>query len=59
MRRREKLSAIVRLLIGIGLLALAIVFLRACFSPPQLPATRFPASPDAPPETSDALPGRY
>lgn len=57
--RREKLTAVVRLLFGIGILALGLVFLRACFSPPQLPDTRFSASPGAPPETSDALPSRY
>jgi len=34
---RQQLSAIVRLLVGIGLLLLMLAFMRACLSPPQLP----------------------
>lgn len=37
MLTRQQLSAIVRLLVGIGILFLMLAFIRACFSPPQLP----------------------
>jgi hypothetical protein len=37
MLNREQLSAIVRLLVGIGIFMLMLAFMRACFSPPQLP----------------------
>lgn len=57
---REQLSTIVRLLAAIGLLAVMIVFLRACLSPPQLPAPPPPASAD-PDATINhgSLPPRY
>ena len=34
---RRQLSAIVRVLVGIGLFLVMLAFLRACLSPPQLP----------------------
>ena len=40
---REQLSALSRLLAGIGVLLLVLAFLRACASPPQLPGERYPA----------------
>ena len=36
--QRRQLVAIVRVLAGIGILLLMLAFLRACFSPPQIPA---------------------
>jgi len=39
---REQLTAIVRLLTGIGIVLLMLVFVRACFSPPPLPKTPMP-----------------
>lgn len=54
---REQLSAIVRVLVGVGMLLLLVVFLRACLSPPPLPATRA-VHPDAP-SGSGTLPARY
>ncbi len=57
---RAQLSAVVRLLAGIGMLAVMIVFLRACLSPPQLPVPPPPASAD-PDATINhgSLPPRY
>lgn len=49
-----RLGAILRLLIGIGLLLVMLMFLRACLSPPQLPGERLPPAP-----ASDTLPVRY
>lgn len=40
---REQLTAIVRLLAGIGILLLMLVFMRACFSPPPPPKMPMPA----------------
>jgi hypothetical protein len=58
---REKLTAVFRLLASIGILLVMIAFLRACLSPPQLPAQRMPAPSAA--ETADgsgsAYPPRY
>lgn len=34
---RNQLSAVVRVLIGIGLFLVMLAFLRACLSPPALP----------------------
>lgn len=58
--QRERLTAIVRLLAGIGILLLMLAFLRACLSPPPLPAVP-PATmtPSAlpPPYPGEARPG--
>lgn len=56
--KREHLAALARLMTGIGLLLLMLVFLRACLSPPPLPDGRYPAPQGGPPESS-ALPSRY
>ncbi|MFZ5723496.1 MAG: hypothetical protein ACOY33_07525 [Pseudomonadota bacterium] len=52
---RERLTAVFRLLAGIGILLLLLVFLRACLSPPMLPPKGLP-TPDSPPA---APPDRY
>lgn len=52
---RAQLSAIVRLLAGIGILLLMLAFLRACLSPPPLPAGGMPQQPPMP----GTLPPRY
>lgn len=54
--RREQLTAIFRLLAGIGLLLLMLTFLRACLSPPMLPPDK--PLPDAP-VSSGMYPERY
>lgn len=48
---RKQLSAIVRVLIGIGLFLVMLAFLRACLSPPALP----PQKTGAPSPESDSL----
>lgn len=58
---RDRLVAVFRLLAGIGILLLMLAFLRACFSPPMLPAPKLPteSAPVTAPTGSGTLPGRY
>ncbi len=51
---RAQLVVMVRLLIGIGILLLMLVLLRACFSPPMLPTKILPE-----PQVNSALPEKY
>lgn len=53
---RAQLSAIVRLLAGIGILLLMLAFLRACLSPPQITGTRTLPAQETP---ASELPARY
>lgn len=46
MLNRHQLTVIVRLLVGIGMFLLMLAFMRACFSPPQLPPPK-PGNSDA------------
>lgn len=56
---REGITALFRLLVGIGLLVLASVFVRACLSPPQLPVQP-PGEPEEKPyHYEEAGPYRY
>ena len=59
--KREHLVAMFRLLMGVGILLLMLAFLRACFSPPMLPAPKLPteSAPVTAPTGSGTLPGRY
>ncbi len=57
-QRRDALVALFRLLAGIGILLLMLSFVRACFSPPRLPAQKAPPPVDAPAPSTDR-PGKY